>query len=664
MKRKTLVFIYLILGVLLLEGQVPGVTKNGSHTSSDTSYLDQFGGDKRYPRLNRNGHILYYAPNVRTDSSVFRPEESAGFLYGNIPFDGWDKVSSRGFDYSQSPDFTSSTRLVSPGQLGVFSDTLHNLTRNQTYYIRAYATNGYGTSYGDTMSFVVPCMPVIIDTTIVEQLTPTTALFITTLLDNGGADVRKTVKCWSIDPLVVDSQEVNDNGYYSTLQISSSLRDLYPGTDYRLRTIVLNDTYADTSIIDFHTPTDLSAAITKISDSISYPCDSGVTFYYQRTFTGTDLHISDFQTHWTSSGGSLNVMNDSTCSISYFRNNIYDTIRIEGIRGPDTVRAALIPPIRYTHERSTILLCTNEFTNTGDLTCTNIASVRWIDSLGNEVSAAMSVQLPTGNYIIEHTDIYGCTQTRDAYIGKLKLSCPIVGEPLPNESARWANGIWHVDSVADHEGNWYAVTGIGNQCWLRQNMRVLTSPTTGFNFYNGLDNLNPKAIYTGNQYDPKTFPYSGMVYNWAAAMDTSSLYLSSAPTPRRGICPQGWHLPVREEVATLCETTIHERFPEMIITPPFTFFNERLGANTPIIQMLNETCYETSTDHTYEKDVYDFSHMSLHRNPYNNTNVTGFWEASPEENSNLGFWFKIYNQYVSHTYNTKSNYLPVRCVRD
>ena len=74
----------------------------------------------------------------------------------------------------------------------------------------------------------------------------------------------------------------------------------------------------------------------------------------------------------------------------------------------------------------------------------------------------------------------------------------------------------------------------------------------------------------------------------------------------------------------------------------------------------------TKTDEVYTvpDGTIEISYYSLHRNPYNNTNVTGFWEASPEENSNLGFWFKIYNQYVSHTYNTKSNYLPVRCVRD
>ena len=116
-------------------------------------------------------------------------------------------------------------------------------------------------------------------------------------------------------------------------------------------------------------------------------------------------------------------------------------------------------------------------------------------------------------------------------------------------------------TATDHEGNVYATVQIGNQCWMRDNLRTTTSPSTG-------TYLIPAAYanytYTGKQarwYQNDSTTYApmnyGLLYNWNAAVDTfnttygeTSVNTSSSNAvfvtfigPRRGICPAGWHLP-------------------------------------------------------------------------------------------------------------------------
>ncbi len=124
-------------------------------------------------------------------------------------------------------------------------------------------------------------------------------------------------------------------------------------------------------------------------------------------------------------------------------------------------------------------------------------------------------------------------------------------------------------TVTDHEGNVYATVQIGNQCWMRDNLRTTTSPSTG-------TYLIPPAgtdyTYTGKQafwYNNDSATYApmnyGLLYNWNAAVDTfntaygetsvntsnnNALWVSFT-SHRRGICPAGWHLPSDAEWTVL-----------------------------------------------------------------------------------------------------------------
>jgi uncharacterized protein (TIGR02145 family) len=74
---------------------------------------------------------------------------------GKILSDWGYKVNSRGICWSTSenPTIDENAKTDDGYGTGLFKSTLSGLTPNTTYYVKAYATNGYGTAYGTPVSF-------------------------------------------------------------------------------------------------------------------------------------------------------------------------------------------------------------------------------------------------------------------------------------------------------------------------------------------------------------------------------------------------------------------------------------------------------------------------------------------------------------------------------
>jgi uncharacterized protein (TIGR02145 family) len=73
---------------------------------------------------------------------------------GSISSDGNGPITAKGVCWSTTPNNTSLTNSTSNGTgTGSFVSTLTSLLPATTYYVRAYATNGAGTSFGTEVSF-------------------------------------------------------------------------------------------------------------------------------------------------------------------------------------------------------------------------------------------------------------------------------------------------------------------------------------------------------------------------------------------------------------------------------------------------------------------------------------------------------------------------------
>ncbi|MDO9579911.1 MAG: DUF1566 domain-containing protein [Bacteroidales bacterium] len=84
-------------------------------------------------------------------SSITQTTATSG---GNITSDGGATVTARGVCWNTSANPTIANSKTTDGTgIGAFISSITELTRNTTYYIRAYATNSVGTSYGNEISF-------------------------------------------------------------------------------------------------------------------------------------------------------------------------------------------------------------------------------------------------------------------------------------------------------------------------------------------------------------------------------------------------------------------------------------------------------------------------------------------------------------------------------
>ena len=87
-------------------------------------------------------------------------------------------------------------------------------------------------------------------------------------------------------------------------------------------------------------------------------------------------------------------------------------------------------------------------------------------------------------------------------------------------------------TLTDIDGNVYNTVQIGNQCWMKENLR-----TTHYADYTEI----ATGIYAPNDYASSVTVY-GYLYTWIVAMHGDSPS-SSNPSGVQGICPDGWHMP-------------------------------------------------------------------------------------------------------------------------
>lgn len=92
-------------------------------------------------------------PNVTT-TSVVNITRTSALGGGNVNNDGGLLVTQRGLCWStfQNPTISDSRVNIGPGT-GSFTSNISGLQPGTTYYVRAYATNALGTSYGVQTSF-------------------------------------------------------------------------------------------------------------------------------------------------------------------------------------------------------------------------------------------------------------------------------------------------------------------------------------------------------------------------------------------------------------------------------------------------------------------------------------------------------------------------------
>jgi hypothetical protein len=160
---------------------------------------------------------------------------------GNIIYNGGASVSVSGLVWSTtSTPTTSDSKTTNGAASGSFTSNLTGLTPGTIYYVRSYATNSIGTSYGAQTSFTTLNTATISATAPATSITSATATTGGTITSDGGASVTARGIVWntSIDPIISLSTKTTDATGTGTY--TSSLVGLSPATVYYYRSYATN----------------------------------------------------------------------------------------------------------------------------------------------------------------------------------------------------------------------------------------------------------------------------------------------------------------------------------------------------------------------------------------------------------------------------------------
>ena len=211
-------------------------------------------------------------------------------------------------------------------------------------------------------------------------------------------------------------------------------------------------------------------------------------------------------------------------------------------------------------------------------------------------------------------------------------------------------------SVTDIDGNHYATVQIGDQCWMRENLRV-TRYADGDTI---LLSTGKRDYYAGYRYEVRNEKgQTECFYNWQAA--SRGLHSKEEPSNVQGVCPDGWHLPSKEEweiliqhVNTADKYTLHQNK---------LFIGKSLAAQSGWLSVPDTFAIGSSSE---QNNLTGFSAVpagGYFDGPAEQGIVAGFW-SSTLTNYGTAYYFYLhsYQPYASMNAYDQRDGRSVRCV--
>lgn len=150
---------------------------------------------------------------------------------------------------------------------------------------------------------------------------------------------------------------------------------------------------------------------------------------------------------------------------------------------------------------------------------------------GSFISNISGLSAETTYYVRAYaTNSLGTTYGSTVFFTSSPPPTPQDGQPCPNAA-----------TVTDYDGNVYNTVQIGNQCWMKENLRT-THYANGASIPLGNSSSNTTPYYYDYSSSATSLEQRGYLYNWPAVMHGTSSS-STLPSGVEGVCPTGWHVP-------------------------------------------------------------------------------------------------------------------------
>ncbi len=223
-------------------------------------------------------------------------------------------------------------------------------------------------------------------------------------------------------------------------------------------------------------------------------------------------------------------------------------------------------------------------------------------------------------------------------------------------------------TVTDTDGNVYNTVLIGDQCWMKENLRTtkyrngttIENPTGNSDWQN-----NTTGAYAWYENDISWKDSYGALYNWHAVNNTS------------GLCPTGWHVPSDAEWTQLVNYMVAQGFPNINVT---NGAGNALKSCQQVNSPLGGDCNTTEHPRWKEDDWSGYNHHGFdefgfsalpggYRSTYGSFNVIGhnggWWSSTEYPSTNAwGRGMGYSHGGVSRYGSNKTGGFSVRCLRD
>ena len=216
-------------------------------------------------------------------------------------------------------------------------------------------------------------------------------------------------------------------------------------------------------------------------------------------------------------------------------------------------------------------------------------------------------------------------------------------------------------TLTDVDGNTYNTVQIGQQCWMKENLRTThyadhTEIPAGSTY----SDTDPYRYAPNN--DEGNVPTYGYLYNWSAVMWNSSSS-SANPSGVQGICPNGWHVPSDAEWTQLTDYVSSQS--RYVCGSDNTYIAKALASTTGWSSSTN-TCAVGNTPSNNNATGFGAFPAGFYYGTYDGFGgYANFWSATEDSGSDAYYRSLSYDGARVYRYPISKNYgFSVRCLRD
>jgi uncharacterized protein (TIGR02145 family) len=471
---------------------------------------------------------------------------------GNIASDGGSPVIARGLCWNNAPNPTIANFKTTNGSgAGSFNANLNALAASTLYYVRAYATNSAGTSYGNEVSFTTANGSASLSTTAVTAITTNSATSGGNITNNGGAAITVRGVCWNTLPYPTIGNSKTTNGPGNGVFVSE-LTSLAPNTLYYVRAYATNSlgtSYGQqlnfttqNGIVTLTTAevTEITATTAISGGEITNDGGSPVTARGVCWSTAQNPTIADSTTNDGNGNGvfvsnltglladtSYYVRSYATNGVGTYYGNEVGFMTLSGIISLTTTEVFEIT--------TGSAICGGEITYDGG-SPVSARGICWSTSPNPTIADSTTID-GSGNGIFTHS-LTSLSPSTNYYVKAYATN--EIGTYYGDEISFTTLYLFvNCGDIVSYNGKNYHTVKIYDQCWFKENLDIGTMIPGNIEQTN--NGVLEKYCYNN---DPANCEVYGGLYQWDEMMKYGN-------GGNQGICKEGWRVPSQGDICDI-----------------------------------------------------------------------------------------------------------------